>query len=803
MGRAWYREGVIREVELDIGHGIVHTKLEGRACYSVIEWADAAIRVRASVDDSDVGHAIAVAGMYEIEELVVDEIAPLEEDTLSRGSDALKPAPVVEIKQTQRPARPLCLRFDASSEKLQFQAFWLEDSGESRVHLNGGGNGNGDNHLIDAEREKLIRLASLARKAQFNFDKEQNGYALLDLARVPAFLTQDLPVWRRYFKVDLSSVAKKMFEGVRQVEVSVEAKGVRGKRAGHGLNLKWIFRSGERLLGQEETERLLRGQGGPVFLPDAGLVELSGDAFETVKGWRPDNGAGKNGGRERYLLFSLFNLENRIGIRLSPEIEKWRKGFQSKPPSINDLPEVLRPYQKKGVEWLAHLCEHGCHALLADEMGLGKTLQVISLLARRPVEEDCHLVVGPASVVPVWEDEWKRFNPEMPVHVLKADNNFVSNPKPGVWLASYNQLRRHVDLLAKTRFGYAVLDEGQWIKNPDSKIARACCAIQARHRLVLTGTPLENRELDLWSLFRYLMPGLLGARSAFERTARQDGDACLEQLRTQIAPFVLRRTKRVVARELPDKVETTLRAPLNAVQREEYVRICNEGIRRLSSSDDAGSGVGEHSFTIFSLLTRLRQACCDPDLLPWLSAPLEESGKISLLMEKLPEILEAGRKVVIFSQFVRLLERIDRALRISFPDIPRFALNGSTRRRGEPVRQFQNQEGAAAILVSLRAGGTGITLHAADYVFLLDPWWNPAVEEQAIDRVHRIGQTNTVFVYRILTGGTIEERIQDLQWSKQDIFRNLIGRIDSGGSLQENISSLCKLIELKSDKDSE
>ncbi len=800
LGRNWYREGLIREIELENGQGIVHMKIEGKACYSVIEWEDSVVKVRASLDDSEVGQAIAVAGLYEIEELVADEIEPLEEDTLSRGSNARKPAPAVEIRQTQRPARPLCLRFDGHSEKLQFQAFWKESGGDQRAVLYGNGNGG----LVDAEREKLIRLASLARKAQFSFDKERNAYALLDLARIPAFLNHDLPAWRRYFQVELSPVARRMFDGVRAVEVSVEAREVRGKRdGGAGLSLRWIFRSGERLLGDKEAERLFRGQGGPVFLPDLGLVELSRETLETVKAWRREEGNGKGDLGHRYLLFSLFSLESRIGLQLSPAIEKWRESFRGEPEALKNLPEVLRPYQRKGVEWLGHLADHECHPLLADEMGLGKTLQVISLLASRPVEEATHLVVGPASVVPVWENEWRRFSPDMPVHVLKSGNDFVSNREPGVWLASYAQLRRHAELLGKTRFGYAVLDEGQWIKNPDSKVARACYSIQARHRMVLTGTPLENRQLDLWSLFRYLMPGLLGSRAEFEQRVQQNPEDCLEQLRVQLAPFILRRTKKVVARELPGKVETTLTAPLTGTQREEYAGICREGIQRLTTGEEAQGAMRDRSFTLFSLLTRLRQVCCDPDLLPWLSAPLAESGKINLLLEKLPEILEAGHKVVVFSQFVRLLDRIDRALEGTFPDIPRFALNGSTRRRDEPVRAFQEQEGAGVILVSLRAGGTGITLHAADYVFLLDPWWNPAVEEQAIDRVHRIGQTNTVFVYRLLTGGTIEERIQDLKWSKQDIFRTLIGRINSGGSLNENIDSLYRLVELRSEKEGE
>ena len=794
QGREWYREGQIREIDLEIGQAIVHTKLDGKPCYAVIEWDDAEMKVRASVDESELGRSIAIAGLYEIEELVTDEVAPLEEDTLDLGSDGLKPAPAVEIRQTQRPARPLCLRFDAPGRDLLFQAFWKEASGERQALLNGN---NGNGALIDAEREKLIRLASLARKAQFAFDKEANTYFLRELARVPSFLSQDLQAWKRYFDVELSARAAKMLEGVRAVEVFVHAREGANGRSDAGLDLTWIFKSGERLLAEQETARLMSGEG-PVFLPDIGLVELSRETLATVKAWQ--NGGNGDGAylHQRYMLFSLFNLDKRVGIELSQQVAKWRDSFRKSPPKIKNLIGILRPYQKRGVEWLAHMCAHDCHPLLADEMGLGKTLQVISLLQARPLADKPHLVVGPASVVPVWQQEWARFAPDTPIRVLTADCDFLTDPGPGVWLASYAQLRRHAEQLDQIDFGYAVLDEGQLIKNPDSKVARACYAIRARHRLVLTGTPLENRQLDLWSLFRYLMPGLLGSRADFERAVQGDGEGSLRRLRTQLSPFLIRRTKKVVAKELPHKVETTLAAELSGVQREEYARICREGLQRLSSAQESGTAVRDRSFTLFALLTRLRQVCCDPDLLPWVSAPLEESGKIGLLMEKLPEILEAGHKVVIFSQFVRLLDRIDRALSQNFPDIPRFALNGGTRRRDEPVRAFQEHEGAGVILVSLRAGGTGITLHAADYVFLLDPWWNPAVEEQAIDRVHRIGQINTVFVYRLMTGGTIEERIQDLKWSKQDIFRNLIGRL-SGAKAGQDLNSLCDLIELKSE----
>ncbi|MBC8040917.1 MAG: DEAD/DEAH box helicase, partial [Opitutaceae bacterium] len=273
-----------------------------------------------------------------------------------------------------------------------------------------------------------------------------------------------------------------------------------------------------------------------------------------------------------------------------------------------------------------------------------------------------------------------------------------------------------------------------------------------------------------------------------------DRTGTLDRLRAQLAPFILRRTKDAVATELPQKVEINLLCPLTDVQRAEYAKICSEGLNRLG--DDVGTAMREKSFGFLALLTRLRQVCCDPDMLPWMHAPLADSGKITLLVEKLAEVIGSGHKVVIFSQFVMLLDRVRAALVENFPELPRYELTGMTLDRLKPVQSFQNAEGAAAMLVSLKAAGTGITLHAADYVFLLDPWWNPAVEAQAVDRVHRIGQKSTVFVYRMVTAGTIEERIQALQASKKDLFNKVVGGLGGDFDLSRHFSSLHELVQL-------
>ena len=383
--------------------------------------------------------------------------------------------------------------------------------------------------------------------------------------------------------------------------------------------------------------------------------------------------------------------------------------------------------------------------------------------------------------------------------MLTRGRRFDEAPAPRVWIASYSQLRRHKAQLDATRFGYAVLDEAQFIKSPEAKVTQACLAIRAAHRLALSGTPIENRPGDLWALFRFLMPGLLGRRKGFEDGFATDPHKASEKLRAQIAPFVLRRTKREVATELPAKVESVLPCPLTELQREEYRKLVRGGLEEFG---EAAPGAASREMNFLSLLTRLRQAACDPGLLPWREdTPPEQSGKLLILFDKLEEIVAAGRKAVVFSQFTTLLARVKTALRHRFTDTPVFELTGSTQDREGPVADFQKSKHAAIILVSLKAGGTGVTLTAGDYVFLLDPWWNPAVEAQAIDRVHRIGREKTVFVYRMTATDTVEDRIARLKDAKRELFDRVIGDIPDLSDWHAHFPTLSSLIALSESPD--
>ncbi len=382
-------------------------------------------------------------------------------------------------------------------------------------------------------------------------------------------------------------------------------------------------------------------------------------------------------------------------------------------------------------------------------------------------------------------------------------NLFSGTTLPKICLVSYGNFRRNFEEIVREKFGWAILDEAQFIKNPKTKIAQTCLKIKARRRLALTGTPIENRHLDLWTIFRFLMPGLLGRRATFEElfSDAEDSEEILEKIRVQISPFILRRTKNEVAKELPEKTQNVLICPLSERQRALYSDFVEASLKEFEGDKiSPTAALGKNALGVLTLLMRLRQISCDPALLPGEeNIAFSESGKISVLLERVQEIVDSGGKIVIFSQFVSFLKRVESALAENFAGTPIFVLTGKTLDRDAPVKNFQSEKGAAIFLVSLRAGGTGLTLSSAEYVFLLDPWWNPAVEEQAIDRVHRIGQKKHVFVYRMIAAGTVEERVEKLKHSKLQLFNSLIGEIPDMSDWAKHFPSLKSLIALASD----
>jgi superfamily II DNA or RNA helicase len=540
--------------------------------------------------------------------------------------------------------------------------------------------------------------------------------------------------------------------------------------AGEGFGLG--FRSGGRgagLVGPEEVVRaweegrtLVALPGGEGFAPlPAEWLERHGHLVADLTG-ALDPAAGARAPLPGWAVPDAVRLCAALDAPIPNDLARLAARLEPAAPApAATLPEQLaarlRPYQRMGAEWLTRLGDAGLGALLADDMGLGKTVQALCALRGRS------LVVAPTSVLGTWRDELARFRPELRLSIYHGPGRRL-DAAADVTLTSYALLRGDVETLAAEGWETVVLDEAQAIKNPDSQVAQAALALPARRRIALTGTPIENRLEELWSQMRFLNPGLLGRRADFAaRTARPvaAGDAAaLERLRRRLRPFVLRRLKRDVAPELPPRTETVLHCVLDERERALYDAVRAATRREVLERLEAGGAV----LGALEALLRLRQAACHPALLPGQQG--ETSAKLELLVDRLVQARDDDHKALVFSQWTALLDLVEPHLRAGGLDFVR--LDGSTVDRAGVVARFQDAEdGPPVMLISLRAGGTGLTLTAADHVFLLDPWWNPAVEDQAADRAHRIGQDRPVFVHRLVAEDTVEERILALQERKR------------------------------------
>ena len=551
------------------------------------------------------------------------------------------------------------------------------------------------------------------------------------------------------------------------------------------------FRGGDSVASTERVLAAWTGGENLVSLGSEGFAALPqdwldehGHLLEMILGAEQHDGKGQHLAPVAAELFGALSEQLPDGLHQLAETLRDEGSIpQLEPPS--GLTAQLRPYQRRGWSWLHFLGEQGMGAILADDMGLGKTVQTLaSLEAGRGSGPS--LVVAPTSVLRNWQDEAARFAPQLRVSLLHGSNRDarleeLSNEEIDVGITSYAILRRDIDKLRQIRFRAVVLDEAQAIKNADSQTARAARELQAHHRIALTGTPLENRLSELWSLLEFLNPGFFGSRRRFEdrlaEPARRGDNRALETIRKRIRPFILRRLKQEVAPELPPRTETIIHCSLSEQQ-----KLCYEAVRQAAitglapRAESRGNGgrVGNRRMQVLAALTRLRQAACHPGMLPG-GSPEDASGKMDRLLELLPRLAESGHRALVFSQWTSLLDLVEP--RLEGAGLAFLRLDGSTRDRAAVVERFQDADGPPIFLISLKAGGTGLNLTAADHVFHLDPWWNPAVEQQATDRAHRIGQTKPVFAWKLVSEGTVEERILDLQQRK----RALAEAILSGG----------------------
>ncbi len=628
-----------------------------------------------------------------------------------------------------------------------------------------------------ALRLRLIDAGFVPRSA--------DGFALHGADRAAHFVREILPTWddlERRLDPGLTDLVR----GNTELDINVVAE--RSGEDADWFELKvdvFVGGSGEALT-QKELAALLSSSGR--------FAEVRGKLVDVEKLRERNALLTDIAERRRSGLAALLALrdelhENFGNVQLPPDVEKMReklRDFQGIPvvgaPKLHD--GTLRSYQERGLDFLAYLSEFGFGGILADEMGLGKTIQVVSYLLRRKLVEgpSPSLVIAPTSVTHTWENEIARFAPELKTLRLHSGSERAARydevANADVVITSYALARLDAQQLSQFHFRTLILDEAQNAKNPSSQIARVVRSLHADHRLALTGTPVENSLRDLWAIFAFVEPGLLGSETSFRRRFEipiaENDQKAISTLRSRLEPFLLRRTKEDVAPELPDRTEVALACDLSPLQRRLYRGVA-EAARRDVFAVVEEQGIEHATVHVLAALTRLRQICAHPGLLfeEHRDEP-DASAKFEAFLETVDEILSGGHRLLVFSAFASMLRIMRTAL--DKREISYGYLDGSTKDkdRQDEVARFMQPDGPPLFLCSLKAGGVGLTLTAADYVILYDPWWNPAVERQAIDRTHRIGQQRAVTAYRLVTTGTVEEKIRALAERKSALSRNII-----------------------------
>jgi superfamily II DNA or RNA helicase len=633
---------------------------------------------------------------------------------------------------------------------------------------------NGDRVLmrnLDAEN------AAVSRLEQIGFARtDAGGFVLHGQPNVVRFFATDYPRLQRDWKVVLTAQVEKWTGEIERVTPKLEIVG----SGQDWFEVRYSLTTpGGEVFSNAEIQRLLRsGQsqtrlknGHLAVIDTAGLEDFEQvirdcDPAQTQPGLYRINRA-----HAGYVEQTARELGSAVADRRAA-LKKFVTGRDASPDAktkLGTLTETLREYQLAGFDWLARLAANNLGGILADEMGLGKTVQTLAFL-RAHQGKGPALVVCPTSLVTNWENEARKFTPELKTLVLEgADRaaHFDSIASADIVITSYALLRRDIDTLREINFSTAVLDEAQHIKNPETQNAQAAYALRANHRFVLTGTPMENSVRDLWSIMNFALPGYLGDRKDFRERyelpiARGSALDVQRRLSRRLQPFLLRRRKRDVAKDLPEKIEQVVLSSLTSHQRAAYDALLREIQQGLGGSGK-NVNAGAQRMKMLTGLLRLRQVCCDLRLVG--IDKEETSAKLDLLDELLEEAIDGEHRVLIFSQFVSMLHLIRE--RLEKLEIPFCYLDGSTKQRQEIVDRFQGDAAIPVFLISLKAGGVGLNLSAADTVIHFDPWWNPAVEAQATDRAHRIGQTRVVTAYKLITRDTVEEKILKLQEKKR------------------------------------
>ena len=653
--------------------------------------------------------------------------------------------------------------------------------------------------MRDLEMER--RLIALARQEGLPIDGP--GTVLLNTPTALGFLEENLPKlesdWivlgrERLMRFKTRPVTPRLQGRIKTTldsfEVALEL-GVEGSRYGLDALLQ---------LYQNKRRYLTLESGALALLPDAWVTHHLQVAMEMPQ-------ILLTGGIGRIPRYHAPVLDALVGSSTHVEgDEEWQRlsarlrsysGVGSEPVPKGVAAE-LRPYQKQGFDWLCFMRDFGFHGVLADDMGLGKTLQALTWLTAEHCEhqaENPSLVVCPTSVASNWLAEARRFTPGLKVVVLTGANRdklYDQIKHADLVVTTYAIMRLDLTRLQRRTWHALILDEAQNIKNPESQTALAAKKLKSKHRLGLTGTPLENNLLELWSVFDFLMPGFLDQKATFKSRYVRLGSETPEDiggLRIKIRPFMLRRVKGEVARDLPPKTEQVFRIPLAPEQQEVYDKVRAMAKQRLYDTI-AQHGVKGSTVALLDALLKLRQVACHPKLVDLeVAHGVEASSKHEVLHELIEEAVSENHRALIFSQFTSHLAILREWL--DAQGIGYFYLDGKTRNRQDLIDAFNGPDGPPLFLISLKAGGTGLNLTAADYVIHMDPWWNPAVEAQATDRAHRIGQTKPVFVYKLVAENTVEEKVIELQEKKKELFDSVVdGEALGGGMSLEDIRAI-------------
>ena len=637
--------------------------------------------------------------------------------------------------------------------------------------------------------EKLHRDSRAERRAssfaQRYFDRKEDGYALSGEEAVYDFLTENLERFREQGEVYVTDrLRRKQLPPARaSVGVSV-SDGMLTLDLDTGEfptgELEGLYQS---LLKKKKYHRL---QDGRFLTLDGGSYEKLAEMAHMLQLSPKELAKGelKVPAFRALYLDSILSGSEELDITRDRQFRSLIRSFKSIEESDYTVPEhlnkVLRPYQQTGFRWLKTLESCGFGGILADEMGLGKTVQVISFLASQENHTKPNLVVCPASLILNWGEEFGKFAPELKVSLIygtapERKKRIEESGGMDVWVTSYELLRQDIRQYQELEFDTVVLDEGQHVKNQSTQVSKAVKAVNCRQRFVLTGTPIENRLSELWNLFDFLMPGYLFSHRAFvekleKPIIKSKNEDAMAQLRKLVQPFLLRREKKDVLKELPPKIEHIRRIALGETERKTYLSAVNAAKSTLT---DTGK------LKILAALTQLRQVCCDPNLC--FENYAGETSKLEACLELCSGMAANGHQILLFSQFTSMLDIL--RTRLEGMGLSTFTIQGSTpkEQRAKLVKDF-NAGGAQVFLISLKAGGTGLNLTAADVVIHYDPWWNLAAQNQATDRAHRIGQRQCVQVYKLIAKDTIEERILDLQEKKAELLDVISGE---GGSILE------------------